>query len=71
MQPLLLETTEALASGVGTSRAAWIFEDETTTGINAIQNTQYADVIYDLQGRVAKTGKAGLYIKNGKKYFVK
>ena len=53
------------------ARAAWIFEDETTQGINNLENTQNADVVYDLQGRVAKTAKAGLYIKNGKKVFVK
>lgn len=52
------------------SRAAWIIEDE-TTGINAVQSAQSADVVYDLQGRQAKNAKAGLYIKNGKKFIVK
>ena len=52
------------------SRASWIFEDE-TQGINNVESTQNADVIYDLQGRAAKTAKAGLYIKNGKKVAVK
>ncbi len=66
-----LETTTELAPDANGSRAAWIFLDDETTGINAVQNVQNSDIIYDLQGRVAKTGKAGLYIKNGKKYFVK
>ena len=53
------------------ARAAWIFEDETTQGINTVESTQNADIVYDLQGRVAKTAKAGLYIKNGKKVIMK
>lgn len=68
-----LETTEELASeGEGTTgaRAAWVFQDE-TQGINSVENAQNANVIYDLQGRVVKTAKAGLYIKNGKKVLVK
>ena len=66
-----LETTKALSSDPATSRVAWIFADDTTTGINAIQNPQDNGILYDLQGRVAKTAKAGLYIKNGKKVLVK
>lgn len=65
-----LETTDELTSDPVTARAAWIFQDE-TQGINKVESTQNVDVVYDLQGRVAKTAKAGLYIKNGKKVFVK
>lgn len=66
-----LETTTELASDTYTTRAAWIFQDE-TQGINdAVRTAVTDDVIYDLQGRLAKTAKAGLYIKNGKKFFVK
>ena len=68
-----LETTTALASEAsptGTARAAWIFESETQS-INNVESTKNVDMIYDLQGRVANTSKAGLYIKNGKKVFVK
>ena len=53
------------------SRASWIIEGEEAQGINTVESTQNADVIYDLQGRVAKTAKAGLYIKNGKKVVMK
>lgn len=66
-----LETTTELSSDAATSRVAWVFADDTTTGINAIQNPQDNGILYDLQGRVAKTAKAGLYIKNGKKVLVK
>ena len=55
--------------GTSSSRASWIIEDE-TTGINAVQSAQSADVVYDLQGRQAKNAQAGLYIKNGKKFIV-
>lgn len=65
-----LETTEELESEGAGARAAWVFQDE-TQGINSVENAQNADVIYDLQGRVVKTAKAGLYIKNGKKVLVK
>lgn len=65
-------TSTALAADAATSRASWIFEGESETqGINNVESTQNADVVYDLQGRVAKTAKAGLYIKNGQKFFVK
>ncbi|MBO7139571.1 MAG: hypothetical protein J6W19_03205 [Prevotella sp.] len=53
------------------ARAAWIIEGEETQGINNVESTQNADIVYDLQGRVAKTAKAGLYIKNGKKVVMK
>lgn len=64
------QTNTALTTGP-TSRAAWIIEGEETQGINTVESTQNADVVYDLQGRVAKTAKAGLYIKNGKKVIMK
>lgn len=53
------------------ARVAWIIEGEETQGINNVESTQNTDVVYDLQGRVAKTAKAGLYIKNGQKFYVK
>lgn len=65
-----LETTTALANETGSARVAWIFQDD-ATAINAVENAQNAEIVYDLQGRVAKTAKAGLYIKNGKKFIVK
>ena len=65
-----LETTTALANETGSARVAWIFQDD-ATAINAVENAENAEIVYDLQGRVAKTAKAGLYIKNGKKFIVK
>lgn len=66
-----LRVPTPLASESQGARVAWIFADDNATGINTIQNKQNNDVLYDLQGRVAKTAKAGLYIKNGKKVMVK
>ena len=65
-----LETSTELANEAGSARVAWIFQDD-ATAINAVENAQNAETVYDLQGRVAKTAKAGLYIKNGKKFIVK
>ena len=65
-------TTTELASDptAPTARASWIFDDG-TQGINSVVNAQGSDVVYDLQGRVAKVARAGLYIKNGKKVIMK
>lgn len=40
------------------------------TGINAI-NAENNDAIYNLQGQRVNAAKAGVYVKNGKKYIVK
>lgn len=65
-----LETTTALAA----SRIAIVFDDDETTGINAVENmkTEVEDnVYYNLNGqRVMNPGK-GLYIVNGKKVIIK
>ena len=63
--PLASETTSTGA------RASWIFQDNISTSISTVQNAQKEDTLYDLQGRIAKSAKAGLYIKNGKKFIVK
>lgn len=65
-----LETSTELAAETVSARVSWIFQDD-ATAINAVENAQNAETVYDLQGRVAKTAKAGLYIKNGKKFIVK
>lgn len=65
-----LATKVALASEGNGARAAWIFDDE-TQGISSVEGVHSADVVYDLQGRVARGVKAGLYIKNGKKVVLK
>lgn len=67
-----LETTTELASeGSNGARAAWVFEDGTQGISDATRTALTTDAVYDLQGRVAKAAKAGLYIKNGKKIIVK
>lgn len=71
-----LETTTALANESSSdpssgARAAWVFEDGTQGISDATRTALTTDAVYDLQGRVAKTAKAGLYIKNGKKIIVK
>lgn len=67
-----LETTTELSSDPATARAAWIFQDEVSTGIqNVTRSMTETNEIYDLQGRIVKTPKSGLYIKNGKKIIVK
>ena len=67
-----LETTTALSNDPATSRATWIFLDEEVTGIQNVSCfSREANAIFDLQGRSVNTLKSGLYIKNGKKVFVK
>ncbi len=47
-------------------------EDGTTTGISTIEKSVFDNGrIYNLNGQQVKDGLKGLYIKNGKKYFVK
>ena len=56
------------------SRIAIVFDDEETTGINAVENMKPEvedNVYYNLNGqRVMNPGK-GLYIVNGKKVIIK
>ena len=48
------------------------FIEENATRINAVENGQSTDEVFDLQGRQIKNPTKGLYIKNGKKcaYFL-
>ena len=48
-------------------RAAWIFQDNTTTAIESVQQTTGAQQYYDMLGRRVAQPTKGLYIVNGKK----
>lgn len=47
------------------------FIEEGATRINAVENGQSTDEVFDLQGRQVKQPTKGLYIKNGKKVIIK
>lgn len=47
------------------------FIEENATRINAVENGQSTDGVFDLQGRQVKQPTKGLYIKNGKKVIIK
>ena len=47
------------------------FIEENATRINAVENGQSVDEVFDLQGRQVKQPTKGLYIKNGKKVIIK
>ena len=68
-----LETTTALAA-TSSARAAWVFADDETTGINMVNGSGFTvngSDIYDLQGRRVAQPAKGLYIMNGRKVVVK
>ena len=49
-----------------------VFIDSESTDIQSLMHDGTAAAgIYDLQGRKVTTVKKGLYIRNGKKYYVK
>ena len=44
---------------------------DAVTGINLTPTLSQRDaVVYDLQGRKVQNARRGLYVKNGKKYFI-
>lgn len=55
------------------ARVAIIFDDEETTGINAVngEGLMVNGSVYDLQGRRVAQPQKGLYIVNGKKIIIK
>lgn len=55
------------ASGV----RAYLFNGNTTTGIQNVTSNNAATQVYDLQGRRVQSAQKGLYIINGKKVLVK
>lgn len=56
----------------GTNVRGFIFDDGSTTGINAVGTSKTSDEnVYDLQGRRVSKATRGLYIIGGKKVLVK
>ena len=55
------------ASGV----RAFLFNGNTTTGLQNVTSNNAATQVYDLQGRCVQSAQKGLYIINGKKVLVK
>ena len=53
------------------SRMTMVFGDDTTTGINSVENAKTVDGIYNLNGQRVAQPTRGLYIVNGKKVVVK
>jgi len=45
--------------------------DATTTGISTVSSERNNDALYNLQGQRVMKGQKGLFIQNGKKFFVK
>lgn len=62
-----------IQSSSATSRLDMVFDDDETTGISTIKNSQVTmpQDIYDLQGRRVETPTKGLYIMGGKKVIFK
>lgn len=53
-------------------RLSIAFEDDVPTGISTVEKSvKSEDRLYNLNGQVVKRAGKGLYIKNGKKFFVK
>ena len=63
-----LQLTAAQAAAA--ARISINFEDDNTTGINNV-NVNHNDDWYDLQGRRVAQPTRGIYLRNGKKIFVK
>lgn len=61
-----------LPASAGSNRAAYHFSgDETLTGIEALETEADNAPVYNLQGQRVNATKAGVYVKNGKKFIVK
>ena len=60
-----------IATEQATARDFLGFIEENATRINAVENGQSTDEVFDLQGRQVKQPTKGLYIKNGKKVIIK
>lgn len=64
-----LRTTE---SGAGARSFELVFDDDETTGIKAIEPSQYTnDIYFNLAGQRVEKPTKGLYIVNGKKVVIK
>ena len=61
-----------LQTATANARISLNFDDETTTGISAIDNRQVTkDNVYNLKGQRVNNPTKGLYIVNGKKVIIK
>lgn len=60
-----------IATEQATARDFLSFIEEGAMSINAIENGQSTNEVFDLQGRQIKNPTKGLYIKNGKKVIIK
>lgn len=66
-----LETPTDIAPAAD-SRVALLFDDEITSLSGVMEHTSSGNgTVYSLNGMAVKQPKKGLYIRNGKKYFVK
>ena len=61
----------SVAKEASSARDFLSFIEENATRINAVENGQSTDEVFDLQGRQVKQPTKGLYIKNGKKVIIK
>ena len=60
----------AVPNGSGAREGMW-FNDDVTTGINAVENAETVKAVYNLAGQRVAQPTRGLYIVNGKKIVIK
>ncbi len=60
----------AVPNGSGAREGLW-FNDDVTTGINAVENAETVKAVYNLAGQRVAQPTRGLYIVNGKKIVIK
>ena len=60
----------AVPNGSGAREGLW-FNDDVTTGINAVENGETVKAVYNLAGQRVAQPTRGLYIVNGKKIVIK
>lgn len=65
-----IHAEEDLAPAAGSTLRVYIFDD-TLTGINAVEAPAEQGAYYDLNGRMVAYPTTGVYVRNGKKVFVK
>ena len=63
----------AEAAGSVSARLTIVFVDDETTGVTMVKDSDFKsnDIVYDLSGRRVDNPTKGIYVKNGKKFFVK
>lgn len=53
------------------ARVSWVFDDDTTTGIDVLKSDNQGNEVYNLNGQRVNNAVRGLYIVNGKKVIMK